>query len=258
MASSSPSKTSPGKLSYLPSDVEEDPGIIDFDEPQYDFLDKDEFYLCEDIFVDDPSAYDEANRWLNSVFEPKDHDPYFDVQQPVNSTPVNGFSRENYLSNNGGRFNTVTRRKNENVENEAPKAPTVVPQIGPRFGTITKRTLKGFNINSQNSSSPFANNNNNSSSGSLTNGSNGSTSTTAPTHSSRIPAMPKSTSVNRSAIPVPGAIPQPTGYCNNETLVKRRLESVFPGATSKLGSQAHQHLVANNFVDDNSWQNDCF
>lgn len=60
----------------------------------------------------------------------------------------------------------------------------------------------------------------------------------------------------RSAIPVPGAIQQPTGVCNNETLVKRRLASAFPGA-SKLGPQAHQ-LVANNFVDDNSWQNDCF
>lgn len=87
MAFSSPSKTSPGKLSYLPSDVEEDPGIIDFDDPQYDFLDKDEFYLCEDIFVDDPSAYDKAYQWLSSVFEPKDHDPYFDIQQPVNTTP---------------------------------------------------------------------------------------------------------------------------------------------------------------------------
>lgn len=108
---------------------------------------------------------------------------------------VNGFSRTDYLTN-GGRFNTVTRRKNENVENEAPKAPVVVPQIGPRFGTITKRTLKGFNVNSQNSSSLFASNNNsNNSSGIATNGCNGSNGT-KPTALSRIPAMPKSNPTN--------------------------------------------------------------
>ena len=82
---SPPTKTSPGRLSYLPSDVEEDLGIIDFDDPQYDFLGR--FYLCEDISADDDNqAYERAAEWLNSVFESTDHDPYFDVQL-VAATP---------------------------------------------------------------------------------------------------------------------------------------------------------------------------
>lgn len=86
MAFTSPSKTSPGRLSYLPSDVVEDIGIIDFQDTMYAFLEKDEFYLFEDILPDHPKAYQKAMDWLESVFPFTHHDPFFDSTK-ANITP---------------------------------------------------------------------------------------------------------------------------------------------------------------------------
>ena len=85
---SSPLKT--GRLSLLSSDIEEDLGLIDFNESQFEFLSEENIYWLFDYENDDSSfdlPYDIAFEWLNSVFTPQDNDSYFELPQTNTSTP---------------------------------------------------------------------------------------------------------------------------------------------------------------------------
>lgn len=79
----SPFKTSPlktGRLSLLGSDIEEDLGLIDFNDPQFDFLSRNDYWPFENINCNDYETSDAALEWISSHFAPQDHDPYFDVK----------------------------------------------------------------------------------------------------------------------------------------------------------------------------------
>ena len=84
----SPFKTSPlktGRLSLLSSDIEEESDLLDLDDPQFDFVAKDEFYLLETP-AEEIKSYEIIAEWLSSVFPHKDVDPYFNVPA-LNTTP---------------------------------------------------------------------------------------------------------------------------------------------------------------------------
>lgn len=85
----SPFKTSPvasGRLSLLSSDVEDDLGLIDFEDPQFNFISRDEFWLLTDDEYD-PKVHstDITLEWLEE-FSTKDVSDFFTVSNGYNTS----------------------------------------------------------------------------------------------------------------------------------------------------------------------------
>lgn len=155
----SPYKTSPispGRLSLLSSDVEEDPCLIDFDNSQFDFIVRDEFWLLNNDEYDPTThSYKLASEWID-IFPLKDVDEYFHISNTyvtpskifvfivctfglikVSIFVANGHNRFDYLKKSVSGTATITKRKVEPSENGLPY---LKPSVS-KFGTITKGTI---------------------------------------------------------------------------------------------------------------------